>query len=195
MSTEKLDYGTVINQSYCASESGRMASTLVVSPSGSLLEDGEIVNSTYSSTMDTETGLTVIFDDILQKRKDFIREIYTSYIDTGINDINEILPALEEVHSNMQGTIENFKNCLNYFDKNFFSDFTTEAEFDEDGELILEWYGRIGARVNLTFGKNAELYFISLFHGESTKSKLFINRDSANMIKTALDKLYKDKVS
>lgn len=192
MPAATLDYKPALNQSYSTSGAKNRESALTVSPSGSLYRFSEFINSTYSSTMDVSVGLTAVIDNIIEKATDFIDEIFCSYIDSGIKDNNIILSSLENKLSNMQGTIENFQNCLNYLDRNFFSDFPTEPEFDDDGELIFEWYGRVGARVNLTFGKNAELYFVSLFHGESTKSKLFINCDSAETIKNTLVKLYKD---
>lgn len=65
---------------------------------------------------------------------------------------------------------------------------------DEDGEIMLEWYGRKGARINLTFGRNGDLYFVSIFHGSNAKSKFNADKISYDYILKALDRLYKDKL-
>lgn len=187
MCTAELDSQTVLRQSYSVSEENWKKSKTTVSSSGELSEENEVAKSTHSSKYG-------FYEFINQKANDYIEEQYNSYVDSGIDDIDIILPGLNPLIFTMKSSIENLVNSLSYLGVSFLSDFPADFEFDEDGELILEWYGRIGARVNLTFGKNAELYFVFLFHGESTKSKLFINRDSANLIKNALVKLFNDKV-
>lgn len=88
---------------------------------------------------------------------------------------------------------QNFLNFIENFDSEFIANYTPEYAIDSEGEIMLEWYGRIGARINLTFGRNGELYFISLMHGQITKSKLFINSFTFAKIESELIMLFKDK--
>lgn len=88
---------------------------------------------------------------------------------------------------------QNFLNFIENFDSEFIEYYIPEYAIDSEGEIMLEWYGRIGARINLTFGRNGELYFISLMHGQITKSKLFFNSFTLAKIESELTMLFKDK--
>jgi hypothetical protein len=72
-------------------------------------------------------------------------------------------------------------------------DFLPSAAVDNEGEISFEWYGRRGARASLIIGANGVLYFVSLFHGMSLKSRLLWSNDIPPIILTELDKIYKDK--
>jgi hypothetical protein len=72
-------------------------------------------------------------------------------------------------------------------------DFLPAIAIDTEGELDLEWYGRRGARASVTVGANGVLYFVSLFHGASLKSRLLWSNIIPPIILTELDKIYRDK--
>lgn len=72
-------------------------------------------------------------------------------------------------------------------------DFLPSVAVDNEGEIGFEWYGRQGARASVIVGANGVLYFVSLFHGSSMKSRLLWNNDIPPIILTELDKIYKDK--
>jgi hypothetical protein len=74
-------------------------------------------------------------------------------------------------------------------------DFMPAVSIDNEGEVDFEWYGRLGARASITIGANGVLYFVSLFHGQSLKSRLTWSSTIPSIILTELDKIYKDKTA
>ncbi len=128
--------------------------------------------------------------------KDLINNKAIDFFTENKEYLSEIIKkdeTLENLASNISKSISNYDNFIEFCSNiNFIIEFKPEIEFDYDGELSFEWYGRKGARANLTFGKNGELYFVSLFHGESQKAKHFLNENSIQKINDELLRIYKD---
>ena len=114
-----------------------------------------------------------------------------------INELNNEedfnIELIDKIKNNYLSSKQHFLHFIDNFDSEYIVNNAPEYAIDNDGEIMLEWYGRIGARINLTFGKNGELYFISLVHGETTKSQLFINSFALDKIKNELTKLFNGK--
>jgi hypothetical protein len=130
------------------------------------------------------TEINSIKDEIQQKVEKYAFELI---------DMDDYKNKIDEFLSNYYFSFDNTEKFLDNFDQSLLLKFKPVVELDDDGEIDFEWYGRKGARANLTFGKNGELYFVYLFHGERNSSKLFLNKLSVNRIKNELDRIYKDK--
>lgn len=120
-----------------------------------------------------------------------------------LKETNELFDEISESISSESG-LNNQELSNNFSDsktlminfiyeiQSFISNFYPSISIDSEGEIAFEWYGKIGARANVTFGKNGDLYFICLFHGEKTSSKLFSTRANILDIKKVLLKIKND---
>jgi hypothetical protein len=156
-----------------------------------------------SSNTENSNKNTFSFDDVfkyeLHEFKDMINNQAIEFYNEKKDFFHKIAKndnTLNVISSNISKSINNYENVVQFCSNlNFIIKFKPEIEFDDDGELSFEWYGRKGARANLTFGKNGEMYFVSLFHGESQKDKLFLNENSIKNINDKLLRIYEDKVA
>jgi hypothetical protein len=144
-----------------------------------------------SSNFNSHFGeLESFLSELEDKKIDYLKEFIANLQDT---DISIITDSIRRVTGNIDQSINSFKSILDHI-RFFLEDtFSPEIDFDEDGELVFEWYGRLGARANLTFSCNGEMYFISLFHGQREKLKLYANPQSVERINDTLAKLFYDK--
>ncbi len=104
----------------------------------------------------------------------------------------QTLQTLQAIQNLKQSSVQ-FKLFLTKLAPHLRPDFMPSVTVDNEGEFIFEWYGRQGARASVIVGANGALYFVSLFHGTSIKSRLLWNNDIPPLILTELDKIYKDK--
>ncbi len=147
-------------------------------------------NSSYTSLMTRNSRIEQFLSDINCVFQDIKNEIIE--IDNNDTDSkNHSNTIVQNYHLSLNNCAK-FIECIN---SDHVLIFKPEISIDQDGEISLEWYGRIGARANITFGRNGELFFISLYHGELLKSKFFFSEDSIKRIEEELDKLYKDKIA
>lgn len=144
----------------------------------------------------------VNYDATENTSNDIINELkskYNSFLDNLYNEIlNENELSTEEKSffiNNYSSSKINFNNFIKIFNIRFLSQNPPEISIDNDGEISLEWYGRIGARLNLTFSSKNEIYFISLFHGDDSKSILNMSDNNTFIkIENDLTRLFDDKI-
>jgi hypothetical protein len=161
---------------------------------GKMLSPEEYDYSQFSSSSVSENSLKELMKIIQLKFVDINSEFLQLINVTDLQSRGNIISDVIKFASNFLNSINNMSKFIKQFDNKFISTIKPEIEIDNDGELIFEWYGRKGVRANLTFGRNGELFFVSLFHGESMKSKLFINKSSIEKIKTELVKIANDNI-
>jgi|GEM_PF-4981273 len=144
----------------------------------------------------------VNFDAIENTSNNVINQVKSKYNSLFDNLCNEIIIenelSTEEKSffvNNFTSSKTNFNKFIEIFNNRFLSQNSPELSLDNDGEISLEWYGRIGARLNLTFSSKNEIYFISLFHGSDSKSILSLNdKNIYNKIENDLNRLFSDKI-
>ncbi len=101
--------------------------------------------------------------------------------------------AIRQAIENIQQTLALLEPFLMKLVPYLRPDFMPSVAVDNEGEISFEWYGRRGARASVIVGANGVLYFVSLFHGETHKSRLLWNNAIPPIILTEIDKIYKDK--
>jgi hypothetical protein len=168
-----------------------------------ILQDIQIIEKKLSAfgTQDNDPTYATDFqfskiiemvNDLKQKTTEFLIEEIGIYQQLASYGKSREITLITEKLANLSSSLINYSKLLDFQAIDFLTILKPEVDFDDDGELVLEWYGRKGARANLTFGRNGELYFVSLFHGSSLKAKLFINQDSINQITNEINKLSED---
>lgn len=144
----------------------------------------------------------VNYDTAENTSNDIIKELkskYNSFLDNLYNEIiNENELNTEEKSffiNNYPSSKTNFNKFIEILNYRFLSQNPPEITIDNDGEISLEWYGRIGARLNITFSSKNEIYFISLFHGDDSKSILNMSDNNTFIrIENDLNRLFEDKI-
>lgn len=150
-----------------------------------LLNFNDLGNNTEIFNRNVNNRLQIDENGIINNLENLLNEMIIE------NELNfELEKNIRNIYLSSK---EYFLNFLEKFNSKFILKNAPEYAIDAEGEIMLEWYGRIGARINLTFGRNGEIYFISLLHGEITKSKLFINSFTFAKIESELTMLFKDK--
>ncbi|MBM2813803.1 MAG: hypothetical protein HW421_565 [Ignavibacteria bacterium] len=184
---ETLDYQLQISNQYLYS--GENSFSFINS-------EIKLINE-LSSTFCTKDGEFFEFSDMLtlihKKFQEFFIEFEEENIDIQTSDKSLYEQKRAKIKETFHHSRSNLSNFIRLFDSNYITTLKPEVDVDYDGEIDFEWYGRIGARANLTFGKNGELYFVSLFHGESSSSKMYINKTSITKIQNDIERLFKDK--
>ena len=128
-----------------------------------------------------------------------IKEMYCNILLDKTNEFlkEEVFNSAEEKQKILSNIFYSSLKFNSFFDtiKEYFliEDFHPEIELDYDGEISLEWFGRLGAGAIITFGSKDEIYFNSIFHGQSQKHKLFFDKNSIELINKTLKIIYFNK--
>ncbi|MBL7973266.1 MAG: hypothetical protein JNJ85_00035 [Candidatus Kapabacteria bacterium] len=74
-------------------------------------------------------------------------------------------------------------------------DYIPELSIDEAGLHSFEWYGRRGAKANMTVSQNGIIYFVSTFHNTSSvKYRFSVKSNFPNEVKNEIRRIYEDAI-
>lgn len=118
---------------------------------------------------------------------------YRAAINVALNDLRDV-GLKESVVKNVSLSMSTAVKFFNQGQQNAVSIECAPYSFafDDEGELIVEWFGRKGARFAVQFGRDGYLYYSLLFHGDYSSGKAFVREEWPPEIESALVRLSKD---
>mgnify|MGYP000482024021 CR=1 FL=1 len=152
-----------------------------------------LANSTLTSQSSVRERLAEYETSLLVRVPTPASRIPWADINGALNDLRD--EGLKE--SVVKNVLESLSTAVKFFNQGHHNAVSIECApysfaFDDDGELIVEWYGRKGARFAVQFGRDGYLYYSLLFHGDYSSGKAFVRAEWPPEIKSALVRLSKD---
>ncbi len=176
-------------------------SSINSSTSGQLLE---LYSSRSSANGSTSSQLLELYSKVFSELQDTVNtwaeelfeevKLISGSHQASNEDKQQAEKELRRRLDNYSGSWYSVQKFLSLYKEKMKSNFLPAIAIDGDGEVVFEWYGRLGARAILTFGGNGAVYFVALFHGEVFKYQLFLTNSIPKEIGAQLEKIFKDRL-
>ncbi len=115
-----------------------------------------------------------------------------SFFNSELSDIySDNIDLKEKILLNLSDSNKYLERFLKQVDLDIFFKLTPEVSIDDDGEISIEWFGKIGSRCSLTFGSNGMIYFAAIDQDSSINFKKFINKESIFIFENEIEKISK----